>query len=155
MYTAGPRRAELPRNEYRQHMIKIIVFFHSGHWTTQSLFDERRKLRDIPGEDHSDHRLGQEKVPVRTLYHLPLPQMSEHELDMMNRNHTNSFQIDRPRNIFFTGMAANSRQQFATSASSSHIPMHQMPNLMLLNLQIRHDRYRFLSTINLTRSKNK
>jgi hypothetical protein len=32
MYTEGPRSAEFPRKEYNEQIIRIIIFFHFGHW---------------------------------------------------------------------------------------------------------------------------
>lgn len=32
MYTDGPTNDEFPRNEYREHMIKTIVFLELGHF---------------------------------------------------------------------------------------------------------------------------
>lgn len=34
MYTAGPTKAELPRKEYAEQTMRIIVFFQFGHYVS-------------------------------------------------------------------------------------------------------------------------
>jgi hypothetical protein len=77
MYTAGPTKAELPKKEYAEQTMRIIVFFQFGHYVGLSnLFVSLCQCIDILEADHLDLQLGLGRALDRRTYHLPLYEFS-------------------------------------------------------------------------------
>jgi hypothetical protein len=74
MYTEGPTKAELPKKEYAEQTIRIIVFFQFGHYRSLSnLFILVVAIVfGILGADRWDLRPGLGRALVRKTYRLPL-----------------------------------------------------------------------------------